>query len=289
MDHVEASVLKGVVQLHPDVFAALARYCERHSDYLDVTIRSFDREVQFYLAYLEHKRRFEPAGLRFAYPEISAESKEVRARNTFDLALAGRLVAEGSPVVCNDFYLEEPERIVVVTGPNQGRKTTFARTFGQLHHLASPGCPVPGTEAQLFVRRAVYPLREGRGHGDLSGKLSVDLQRVHEILERTTPDNIVIMNESFSSTTPDDAVFLGTNVLDELIELDLLGVRVTFVDELASLSDTTVSMVSTIVHGNPAPRTYKIERRPGDGLAYAAVIAEQYGLSYEALKDRIAS
>jgi DNA mismatch repair protein MutS len=288
MNHVAAQILDLVARLFPEEFAALDEYCRRHDGFLDEGIRRADQELQFYLAYLDYIRPLRAAGLEFCHPEVSAAAKDVQAADAFDLALAHKLVGERKPVVTNTFYLEGRERIFVVTGPNQGGKTTFARTFGQLHHLASVGCPVPGSAARLFLPDRLFTHFEREEDlSRMSGKLEDDLVRIGEILRAATGASIVIMNEIFTSTTLHDARFLGTKLLTRIRQLDALCVYVTFVDELAMLGDQVVSMMSTVVPDNPAERTFKVVRKPADGLAYALALAEKHDVTYYRLRERL--
>jgi len=290
MNHIEAQMLDFVALLFPALFAKLDAYCLKNAAYLDGAIAAFDREIQFYLAYLAQVAAFKRAGLSFCYPAVSDASKDIYNDKGYDLALAQKLVAEQTPVIVNDFHLKGAERIFVVTGPNQGGKTTFARTFGQLHYLASLGCPVPGASAKLFFCDRVFThFEKEESAKNRHGKLEDDLIRLHEILAQATPRSVVIMNEIFTSTALKDAIFLSKKVMEGLMQLDVLGVFVTFIDELTRLSDKTVSVASTVAPDNPALRTFKIVRKPADGLAYALSVAEKYRLTYHSLKERIAS
>ena len=165
MNHVGAQILDLVARLFSEEFSALGDYCRRHAGFVDPTIRQFDRELQFYLAYLDYIRPLRSAGLRFCYPELTADSKEIFAADTFDLALAAKLTGSGKAVVTNEFHLSDPERIIVVSGSEPGRQDDIRP---DLRPAAPPGrhrlprsrqcCP------PLRVRPDLHPFRAGRGH-----------------------------------------------------------------------------------------------------------------------------
>jgi DNA mismatch repair protein MutS len=288
MNHIEARILDIVAKLYPETFKNLNDYVERNDDFIDSKISDFDREIQFYISYIDYIARVKKLKLNFCYPEISNNKSDIYLHDGFDLALAASLIHKNSPVVCNSFNLSGDERIIVVTGPNQGGKTTFARMFGQLHYLAILGLPIPGTEAKLFQFDRIFShFEKEESITTLRGKLEDDLVRVNEILTQASADSIIIMNEIYTSTTLQDAIYLSKRTIEIISDLDALCVWVTFIDEVASFNNKTVSMVSMVSPKDVAIRTYKIIRRPADGFSYALTIARKYRLTYDCIMGRI--
>lgn len=288
MNHVEARILAFVAELFPDLFGKIEKFREAREGFIDGQVTRFEKEVLFYLSYIEHVDRLRDKGLSFCYPRMTDDTGQVKARGGFDIALAGKLSPEGIPVVPNDFYLEGRERIFVVTGPNQGGKTTFARMFGQLHYLARLGCPVPGREAVLlFFDRIFTHFEREEDIRDQQGKLQGDLLDIRKTLEAATEKSIVVFNEIFTSTTLEDAVFLSREVAMKMIEKGMPCVWVTFLDELASLSEATVSMTSIADPSNPGKCTFRIIRRGADGLAHAMALAGRHRLTAGDIRERI--
>jgi hypothetical protein len=290
MDHVEAQILDLVAALHPEQFAALEAFAEANQGFVDPLVAGFDREIQFYLAWLEHTEALASDGLPFCFPRVGRDSKQVHVREAFDLALAQASHAADplKRIVLNPIDLDEGERIMVVAGPNQGGKTTYARAFGQLHYLAALGLTVPAREAALFLPDAVYThFERGESHTDTVGKLHEELIDVHRTLSGATGESVLILNEVFTSTSLQDAVYLGSKVIEQVEDLGALCVCVTFVEELADASAAAVSVSTRADPKDPTARTFEFVRRRPDGLAYAVALARKHRLDYDCLRGRL--
>jgi hypothetical protein len=288
MNRVEIGILERVARREAPAFEALDSFAQQHGAFLDPAVAAFADELHFYLAWLDVIGPLRDAGLPFCYPDVaSTDGGGPAATGLFDLALALRRAGTGDPIVTNDVTLAPDERILVVTGPNQGGKTAFARAIGQLHHLAAIGVPVPGTSARVPLGDTVHTLfARAEDPADLTGRLEAELTRAADILETLQPGDLVVMNESFASTTVDDALALDRALLREMTSRGATCVVVTFLGELATDGPSTVSMTCVLDPDDPTRPTFRFERRPPDPLAHARAVADVHGLGYDAVRAR---
>lgn len=285
--HIDAEVLAKVADLFPREFGLLTTFAEDHSAYVNTVVARLGRELEFVLACLEFKDRILAQGLPLCYPDL-VDDHSLLAEDCYDLALAATKPPGDQPIVRNTLRMDEPERFVVITGPNHGGKTTLARAFGQLYYLAALGCPVPAADAHIpLIDRVFTHFERQEDPGSQRGKLQDDLVRMRAMLQTATERSLIVLNEVFSSTSTDDAVLLAERTLDRMLEKGCVGVCVTFLDELASYDERVASMVAEVDPTDPSVRTYKITRRPADGKAYATSIARKYRLSADDIKQRV--
>ena len=118
---LETKILEIVRKMNPYVFEMLDSFFKNNSNFLNNNIIKFDIEIQFYISYLDYINKLKQTGMHFAYPSIS-NNKALDIVDAYDLAIAQKLLVSHTEVVCNDFYLNNEERIYIITGPNKVEK-----------------------------------------------------------------------------------------------------------------------------------------------------------------------
>jgi DNA mismatch repair protein MutS len=284
---LEEAVLNILRKPYEATFHELAEYNKKYHDFLDETLLEFELESQFYIAFRAYRELMKEMKFHFCYPDIR-ENAKMRILEGYDLALAKKNAIQKKEVVFNDCYYNEGEQFFVITGPNQGGKTTFARAMGQILYFGSIGLMAPCREASFPFFTDIYThfaVEENIDTG--AGKLKEELIRLQDLMSNINHHSFVIINEIFTSATSYDAYLMGKKVLNFFMEANCFGIYVTHIYELTKEDHRIVSMVASLLSEDSNIRTFKIERRNADGRSYANTIVEKYHMTYQEIKERL--
>ncbi len=287
MSALEEEIFNIYRKKYPELFEEIGKFARSFPTFLEENVKRFEKEIQYYLAFYRFEKRMQERGFVFCVPE-RREDREMGAAGLYDLALAHANSLRGRPVVSNDFVYHEGESFFVVSGPNQGGKTTFARSLGQLVYFGKMGLDVPAGSANLHEFSKLlthFSMEESMTGG--RGRLMEELKRLAPMMENKVQGAFVIINELFTTAAHYDGSVMGARVLRHFMGNRCRGVYVTHLKELGNAVEGVVTMTAMLEEGDAHKRTYQILRHEALDVGYAEDIVEKYGLTYEALRKRL--
>ena len=197
------------------------------NDYLNTTLRHLQAlrtELAFYLGGVHLHAALRETGAPVCFPEpVPCGQAALRFRGLTDLSLA--LQNHACPVGNQlDFG---SRRTAVVTGANQGGKSTFLRSLGIAQLMLQCGLFVSAGEFTAELRSGVFTHFCRPDSGGQRGKLDGELRQMRRLVELMDRQALVLMNESFSSTSEGDAVGMVTELLGSFAASGVRSVYVT--------------------------------------------------------------
>ncbi len=222
--------------------------------------------------------------------------REERAFSAVELYNPRVALAIEEEIVTNDFAFDDAAHIYVLTGPNRGGKSVITVAVGAAQALFQLGLPVPAVSAEMSVVDGIFThFPEGADDTIDKGRLGEECARLKEIFDEVTPDSMILLDESLSSTGAYEASYIASEILSGFAVLGCRGIFSTHLHELAAsipeINERSASMggiqIDTLVAGiEEGRRSFKIYRAKPDGKSYARDIADKYGLSFDALMAR---
>jgi len=188
-------------------------------------------ELGFFLACLNLERALADRGYALRAPEpLPAIDRAWSATGLYDPCLALRTAR---PVVPNDLGADG-RSLVVLTGANQGGKSTFLRAVGVAQLLMHAGMLVPAQSYRAGVASIVLTHFAREEDPSLtSGKFDGELERMEAIAQWMRPHGMLLANEPFASTNEREGSEIADGVLRAFRDSGIRVVAVTHLFELA--------------------------------------------------------
>lgn len=188
-------------------------------------------EVGFYIGCVRLHRALRAIGIPVCFPRPQPrDHRTVAFRYLMDgsLALSNGRCPVGNSMEMDDF------RLAVVTGANQGGKSTFLRSFGCAQLMMQCGMFVCADAFSAGCCSGVYThFCHSETQQDNQGRLHEELLRIQGIVDRCDRDALVLLNETFSSTSEREASLLADEIVQAFYQLGLRTIYVTHFYEFA--------------------------------------------------------
>jgi len=226
-------------------------------------------ELAFYVGCLNLRERLAALGAPMCFPEPEPPgARRHRCSELYDVSLTltmGRSIV-GNTVDANG------KGLVIITGANQGGKSSFLRSIGLAQLMMQCGMFVGAEAFSAEVCGGLFThYRREEDATMKGGKLDEELRRMSEVADAIGPNSILLFNESFASTNEREGSEIARQVVCALLERHI---KVFFVTHLYHFANS-------FFEGKTQDALFlRAERRPDGTRTFRLVEAEPLETSY---------
>jgi len=227
----DESGLQTLGQLRGRGINRVAEVLARAADHILGFFSVLQAELGFYVGCLNLRYHLGQKGEPVCMPECRAAGEAApSSRGLYDVCLTLHVHPR---VVGNDIEADDAQ-LVIITGANQGGKSTFLRGVGLAYLMMQCGMFVAAESFAGAVCDGLFTHFKREEDATMeSGKLDEELRRLSRIADRIGPRSVLLCNESFASTNEWEGSEIGREVIGALLQADVRVFLVTHLFELA--------------------------------------------------------
>lgn len=188
-------------------------------------------ELAFYIGCLNLYEKLKQIGEPITFPQPVPPSEYRHSyKGLYDVCLA---LTMNQKIVSNDLNGDN-KYLMIITGANQGGKSTFLRSIGLAQLMMQCGMFVPAESFNNNICRRLFTHYKREEDTTMeSGKFDEELNRMNNIVDNLQPNSMILFNESFAATNEREGSEIAKQIVCALLEKNI---KIFFVTHLYEFS-----------------------------------------------------